>query len=49
MSGIYDANVKSFNKSIDVSLLLPGLNTNWECYVHSYYIVINGKDKKYCV
>ena len=43
MSQIYYLNVKSFNKSIDVSRLIPGLNTNWECCVHSYYIVINGE------
>ena len=46
MSRIYYLNVKSFNKSIDVSRLLPGLNTNWECCVHSYYIVINGERQK---
>ena len=46
MSRIYYLNVKSFNKSIDVSKLLPGLDTNWECCVHSYYIVINGERQK---
>ena len=38
--------MKSFNISIDVSRLLPGLNTNWECCVHSYYIVTNGERQK---
>ena len=46
MSRIYYLNVKSFNKSIDVSRLLPGLTTKWECCVHSYYIVINGERQK---
>ena len=46
MSRIYYLNVKSFNKSIDVSKLLLGLDTNWECCVHSYYIVINGERQK---
>ena len=46
MSRVYYLNVKSFNISIDVSRLLPGLGTNWECCVHSYYIVINGERQK---
>ena len=30
--------VKTFNVSLDVSTLLPVLDTSWEVAVHSYYI-----------
>ena len=30
--------MKTFNASLDVSTLLPVLDTSWEVAVHSYYI-----------
>ena len=30
--------VKTLNESLDLSTLLPVLNTSWEVAVHSYYI-----------
>ena len=31
--------VRTFNESLDVSTLLPVLDTSWEVAIHSYYIV----------
>ena len=34
----YFLEVKTFNASLDVSILLSVLDTSWEVAVHSYYI-----------
>ena len=37
--------VKTFNVSLDVSTLLPALDTSWEVAVHSYYIATENDDQ----
>ena len=37
--------VKTFNASLDVSTLLPTLDTSWEVAVHSYYIATKNDDQ----
>ena len=37
--------VKTCNASLDVSTLLPALDTSWEVAVHSYYIATENDDK----
>ena len=37
--------VKTFNASLDVSTLLPALDTSWEVAVHSYYISTENDDQ----
>ena len=37
--------VKTFNASLDVSTLLPALDTSWEVAVNSYYIATENDDQ----
>ena len=37
--------VKTFNESLDVSTLLPVLDTSWDVAVHSYYIATENDDQ----